>query len=157
MRYNTYLNITEAEAKNLDNLLHQIGFRSRTEYFTACAHVALYGRFSEEKRNPDPLTTSWITTLQTTHTKTTRMQEAFIEILHELAFPVIAARGGTVALNLLADDIRSAMLERCGEIPMPAEMEEWTKIFENIFRPELISHRTDQYRTRLAETLGGKP
>lgn len=156
MRRATYLNLSEAERKTLDALLHQIGFRSRTEYFTACAHVALYGRFAEEKRNPDPLTTRWITTLQTTHTETTRMQEAFIDILHELAFPVIAARGGQTALTLLADDIRTAMFERCDAVPTTAEMEEWTKIFENIFRPELISYRTDQYRTQLSETLGGR-
>ena len=154
MRYNTYLNISEAEAKTLDALLHQIGFRSRTEYFTACAHVAVYGRFAEEKRNPDPLTTSWITALQRRRTETARMQETFFDILHEIAFPVIAMKGPAVVLPVLADDIRSAMLERCGAVPTSADMEEWSRIFENIFRPELISYRTDQYRNSIAEDGG---
>ena len=154
MRITTYLLITETEMKHLDALIEALGFRSRTEYFTACAHVAVYGRFAEEKRNPDPLTTSWITALQRRRTETARMQETFFDILHEIAFPVIAMKGPAVVLPVLADDIRSAMLERCGAVPTSADMEEWSRIFENIFRPELISYRTDQYRNSIAEDGG---
>ncbi len=156
MRITTYLNITETEIKRLDTIIERLGFSSRTEYFTACVHVTLYGKSAEEKRNPDPFTTAWIETLGEITDRTLFMQETFIDILHELAFPVIAARGGTAALTLLADDIRTVMLERCDAVPTTAEMEEWTKIFENIFRSELISYRTDQYRTQLSETLGGE-
>lgn len=48
------------------------------------------------------------------------------------------------------------MFERTGTVPNPAEMEEWMQIFENIYRPELISFRAEQYRRSLTETTGGQ-
>ena len=156
MRHSAYLNITKEEAEALDRKLHRNGFANRTEYFTACAHVTLYGKLSTGKKPLNPQIADWITNVGTTGRTAEKLQETFIELLHEIAFPVIAARGSEAALTLLAEDLRAAMFERTGTVPNPAEMEEWMQIFENIYRPELISFRAEQYRRSLTETTGGQ-
>lgn len=152
MRLTTYLTISETESKTLDALIKDLGFTSRTEYFTAVAHVAIYGPFADNQNNPGQPATTWIKTLTGDRDTTLTQQETFMDILHEIAFPVIAARGGEHTLTLIAGDLKTAMLDRCGAIPTNAQMKEWTTIFENIFRPELTRYRTTQYRDKIAKT-----
>ena len=155
MRHSAYLNITKEEADALDRKLHRNGFANRTEYFTACAHVTLYGRLIAGEKTLHPQVTTWIADVGTCGRTTEKLQQAFIELLHELAFPVIAARGGDAALTLLAEDLRAEMYERTGNVPTPAAMGDWMPVFENIYRPELLSFRAEQYRRSLPEASGG--
>lgn len=43
MRKQTYTNLTDEEYRTLGTLIRHMGFFNRTDYFTAVAHVTLYG------------------------------------------------------------------------------------------------------------------
>lgn len=123
MRHSAYLNITKEEADALDRKLHRNGFANRTEYFTACAHVTLYGRLIAGEKTLHPQVTTWIADVGTCGRTTEKLQQAFIELLHELTSTVIATHGGDATLTLLAEDLRTKMYERTRNVLIPAEIE----------------------------------
>ena len=123
MRHSAYLNITKEEADALDRKLHRNGFANRTEYFPACAHVTLYGRLIAGEKTLHPQVTTWIADVGTCGRTTEKLQQAFIELLHELTSTVIATHGGDATLTLLAEDLRTKMYERTRNVLIPAEIE----------------------------------
>ncbi len=119
-----YLNITKEEANAHDRKLNWNGFANRTEYFTACVHITLYGRLITGEKTLHPQVTNRITDVVGTCSKTTeKLQQAFIELLHELTSTVIATHGGDATLTLLAEDLRTKMYERTRNVLIPAEIE----------------------------------
>ena len=146
MRQTIYLNITNEEFKILDRIADELGFLSRTDLFTACAHLLIYGKIAHDEPVPDPVTGKELTDLHEISEKIRIQMQTFIQILDEIALPVIAMRGIGVVLNNLGHDIKILMLERCGMVPEDTDIRDWLKIYRNTHRSEIIEYRTKQFQ-----------
>ncbi|HJJ35254.1 MAG TPA: hypothetical protein O0X79_06350, partial [Methanocorpusculum sp.] len=71
--------------------------------------------------------------------------QTFIQILDEIALPVIAMRGTGVVISSLGHDIKLLMLERCGMVPEDTDIRDWLKIYKNTRRAKIIEYRTRQF------------
>ena len=158
-----YTNITKAEFEALDKTAENLGFVSRTDLFTACAHILIYGAL-KNKETPDataglaiaspclterdtscPAVLREFARLHTISEKIAGMQQTFMDILNEKAFPIIAMKGIATAEHTLKDDIKRLMYERCGMVPEDIEIHEWFRIFKNIHTAELLQYRSKQF------------
>ena len=146
MRQTIYLNITNEEFKILDRIADELGFISRTDLFTTCAHLLIYGEVAKGEPVPDPVTGKELTDLHEISEKIRIQMQTFIQILDEIALPVIAMRGIGIVLNNLGHDIKILMLERCGMVPEDTEIHDWLKIYQNTHRSQIIEYRTKQFR-----------
>jgi len=146
MRQTIYLNITNEEFKILDRIADELGFISRTDLFTTCAHLLIYGEVAKGEPVPDPVTGKELTDLHEISEKIRIQMQTFIQILDEIALPVIAMRGIGVVLNNLGHDIKILMLERCGMVPEDTDIRDWLKIYRNTRRSEIIEYRTKQFQ-----------
>ena len=87
---------------------------------------------------------TWITTIRTAAQTQDTVRTTTIQALDQIAFPVIAMRGGKTALRLLRHEIEDYVLEHCGLLPEPDDLEYCMTIYQNTKRTELIRHRTEQ-------------
>jgi len=147
MRQTIYLNITDEEFKILDRIANELGFISRTELFTACAHILLYGKTAG--KTPDDITADQLTRLHDHSEAISCMQRTFMEIVRETALPVIAMKGIATAENAFGEDIKHLIYERCGMVPEDTEIHDWFRLFKNLHRAELLEYRTRQFTAAL--------
>ena len=145
MRQHIYLNITDEEFKILDRIADELGFISRTELFTSCAHLLLYGEVAKGEPAPDSITADQLTKLHDHSEQISCMQRTFMEIVRETALPVIAMKGIATAENAFGEDIRHLIYERCGMVPEDTEIHDWFRLFKNLHRAELLEYRTRQF------------
>jgi len=146
MRQHAYLNITPEEYELLDSIAENLGFISRTDLITACAHLLIYGKAADGEPSPDPVTEKELKNLHGLNQKHLLQMQTFIQILDEIALPVIAMRGTGVVLSSLGHDIKLLMLERCGMVPEDIEIRDWLKIYKNTRRSQIIEYRTKQFQ-----------
>ncbi|MDO5845080.1 MAG: hypothetical protein Q4Q53_08055, partial [Methanocorpusculum sp.] len=107
-RKHAYTNLSVDEYNLLDESIEQLEFTSRTDYFTACAHVLIYGK------NPF----EWNTALHTLRQKNELMKKTFFDTVHEKAFSIIAMNGtGAIISSGIIKDIKLELLEKCKMIP----------------------------------------
>ena len=137
-------NITQDEAHILDKILHAAGFDNRTDYLTALLHTTIHGETARIRTAPPPATTAWIAAVRDIAETHDAVLAATLEAFDDLAFPVIAMRGGKDALAALRQEIEASVLDRCGVLPGAGDLELWMNIYQNLKRPELIRHRTEQ-------------
>jgi len=149
MRQTIYLNITNEEFKILDRIADELGFISRTELFTSCAHLLLYGEVAKGEPAPDSITADQLTKLHDHSEQISCMQRTFMEIVREKALPVIAMKGIATAENAFGEDIRHLIYERCGMVPEDTEIHDWFRLFKNLHRAELLEYRTRQFTAAL--------
>lgn len=130
-----YANLTTAETAKLDEIAETLGYQSRTELYTAAAHILLYGDAAElirqNKRN---------TTLN-------RRMQAFFAVIDEIAFPIVAVRGIAPVYTFLLDDIRRELFARTDFVPADETLKHWLKIYANINRTRLDEY-CDSIRRR---------
>ncbi|HJK78650.1 MAG TPA: hypothetical protein O0Y06_07630 [Methanocorpusculum sp.] len=141
MRKHIYVNLTEPENETLDQILHNAGYLSRTDYFTALAKTSIYGLDI----------TNRIQQIRQLSIAKTRREETFFTLLTELAFPVIAMKNATVAVTVLHDELRDEMYTRTGTVPTPAEMQHLARLYETLFLPELTAYRQQTETRRYLE------
>ena len=120
-----YANLTPAETEKLDEIADTLGYQSRTDLYTAAAHILLYGDAAEFVRQNNR------------KTELTRRMSVFFNILDELAFPVIALRGIAPVYTFLLDDIRRELFNRTDAVPTDETLKHWLKIYANINRTRL--------------------
>ncbi len=149
MRQTIYLNITNEEFKILDRIADELGFISRTDLFTSCAHLLLYGEVAKGEPAPDDITADQLTKLHDHSEQISCMQRTFMEIVREKALPVIAMKGIATAENAFGEDIRHLIYERCGMVPEDTEIHDWFRLFKNLHRAELLEYRTRQFTAAL--------
>jgi len=149
MRQHAYLKINNEEGIILDRIAEELGFLSRTDLFTACAHILIYGQTTEGEPSPDPGTVRELQKLHELNQKICIQMQTFTQILDEIALPVIAMRGIDVAFSSLGHDIKLLMLERCGMVPEDADIRDWLKIYKNTRRSEIIEYRTKQFQNNI--------
>ena len=137
-------NIPPDEAHILDTILHAAGFDNRTDYLTALLHTTIHGEPAAPTETLPPATAAWITAVRDIAYTRDTVRTAILAALDDLAFPVIAMRGGTEALAALRQEIESFVLDRCGALPGAGDLELCMNIYQNMKRPELIRHRTEQ-------------
>ena len=145
MRQHAYLRITDEEGTILDSIAENLGFVSRTDLFTACAHLLIYGEAADGEPSPDPVTEKELKKLHALNQKFLLQMQTFIQILDEIALPVIAMRGTGVVISSLGHDIKLLMLERCGMVPEDTDIRDWLKIYKNTRRAKIIEYRTRQF------------
>ncbi|MEA5036767.1 MAG: hypothetical protein VB020_00715 [Methanocorpusculum sp.] len=145
MRQNAYLNITPEEFQTLNSIAENLGFLSRTDLFTACAHLLIYGKAADGEPSLDPVTEKELKNLHELNKKHLLQMQTFMQILDEIALPVIAMRGTGVVLSSLGHDIKLLMLERCGMVPEDIDIRDWLKIYKNTRRSHIIEYRTKQF------------
>ena len=149
MRQHIYLNITDEEFKILDRIADELGFISRTELFTSCAHLLLYGEVAKGEPAPDSITADQLTRLHDHSEAISCMQRTFMEIVRETALPVIAMKGIATAENAFGEDIKHLIYERCGMVPEDTDIRTWFRVFKNLHRAELLEYRTRQFTAAL--------
>jgi len=149
MRQHAYLKINNEEGIILDRIAEELGFFSRTDLFTACAHILIYGQITEGEPSPDPVTVRELQKLHELNQKICLQMQTFTQILDEIALPVIAMRGIGVAFSSLGHDLKLLMLERCGMVPEDADIRDWLKIYKNTRRSEIIEYRTKQFQNNI--------
>ena len=120
-----YANLTPIETEKLDEIADTLGYQSRTDLYTAAAHILLYGDAAEFVRQNKRTTAL------------TRRMKVFFNILDELAFPVIALRGIAPVYTFLLDDIRRELFNRTDAVPTDETLKHWLKIYANINRTRL--------------------
>ncbi len=145
MRQNAYLNITPEEYETLDSIAKNLGFVSRTDLFTACAHLLIYGETIDGEPSPNPVTEKELKNLHGLNEKHLLQMRTFVQILDEIALPVIAMRGIGVAFANLGHDFKILILERCGMVPEDTDIRDWLKIYQNTRRVKIIEYRTKQF------------
>ena len=145
MRQNAYIKITDEEGNALDSIAKNLGFVSRTDLFTACAHLLIYGETIDGEPSPDRITEKELQNLHGLNQKFLLQMQTFIQILDEIALPVIAMRGTGVVISSLGHDIKLLMLERCGMVPEDTDIRDWLKIYKNTRRAKIIEYRTRQF------------
>jgi hypothetical protein len=143
MRLSCNLRFTEEEITILDKILHAAGFENRTDYLTALLHTTIHGE-TVRTADPPPATAAWIAAVRDIARTRDTVLTATLAAFDDIAFPVIAMRGGKEALAALRQEIESFVLDRCGVLPGAGDLELCMNIYQNIRRPELIRHRTDQ-------------
>lgn len=146
MRQHAYLKITDEEGDILDSIAKNLGFQSRTDLFTACAHLLIYGETIDGEPSPDPVTEKELKNLHGLNEKYLLQMRTFVQILDEIALPVIAMRGTGVVISSLGHDIKLLMLERCGMVPEDTDIRDWLKIYKNTRRSRIIEYRTKQFQ-----------
>ena len=149
MRQHIYLNITDEEFKILDRIANELGFISRTELFTSCAHLLIYGKVAAGEPAPDSITADQLTRLHDHSEAISCMQRTFMEIVRETALPVIAMKGIATAENAFGEDIKHLIYERCGMVPEDTDIRTWFRVFKNLHRAELLEYRTRQFTAAL--------
>ena len=120
-----YENLTPIETEKLDEIADTLGYQSRTDLYTAAAHILLYGDAAEFVRQNNRKTVL------------TRRMKVFFDIVDELAFPVIALRGIAPVYTFLLDDIRRELFNRTDAVPTDETLKHWLKIYANINRTRL--------------------
>ena len=150
MRQNTYVNISNEEFKTLVRIASDLGFISRTDLFTACAHLLIYGELAAGEPAPDGITADQLTRLHHYSENVSCMQRTFMEIVRETALPVIAMKGIATAENAFGEDIKHLIYERCGMVPEDTDIRAWFRIFKNLHRAELLEYRSRQFAAALA-------
>ena len=120
-----YANLTPIETEKLDEIADTLGYQSRTDLYTAAAHILLYGDAAEFVRQNNRKTVL------------TRRMKVFFDIVDELAFPVIALRGIAPVYTFLQDDIRRELFNRTDAVPTDETLKHWLKIYANINRTRL--------------------
>lgn len=148
MRKHIYINVTDEEFHTLDSIAENLGFISRTELFTACAHLLLYGETAG--KIPDGITADQLTRLYHYSEDVNCMQRTFMEIVREKAIPVIAMKGIATAENAFGEDIKHLIYERCGMVPEDTDIRTWFRVFKNLHRAELLEYRSRQFAAALA-------
>ena len=134
-----YANLTAAETEKLDEIAETLGYQSRTQLYTAAAHILLYGDTAElihqNKRK----------------TEINRRMQAFFNIIDEMAFSVIAMRGIAPVYTFLLDDIRRELFNRTDTVPTDETLKHWLKIYTNINRTRLDEYCDEIRRQRYIE------
>ena len=134
-----YANLTTAETSKLDEIAETLGYQSRTELYTAAAHILLYGDAVElirqNKRN----------------TALNRRMQAFFAVIDEIAFPIVAVRGIAPVYTFLLDDIRRELFARTDFVPADETLKHWLKIYANINRTRLDEYCDEIRRQRCIE------
>ena len=120
-----YANLTSAEAEKLDEIAETLGYQSRTQLYTAAAHILIYGDAAELNRQ------------NKRKTELQKRMNAFFGILDEMAFSVIAMRGIAPVYTFLLDDIRRELFNRTDAVPTDETLKHWLKIYANINRTRL--------------------
>lgn len=150
MRKHIYINVTDEEFKTLDSIAENLGFISRTDLFTACAHLLIYGELAAGEPTPDSITAGQLKKLHHYSENISCMQQTFMEIVRETALPVIAMKGIATAENAFGEDIKHLIYERCGMVPEDTDIRTWFRIFKNLHRAELLEYRSRQFAAALA-------
>lgn len=139
-----YANLTAHEAEKLDEIAETLGYQSRTELYTAAAHILLYGDTAELIRQNER------------KTALSRRMQAFFAVLDEIAFPIIAVRGIAPVYTFLLDDIRRELFARTDFVPTDETLKHWLKIYANINRTRLEEYcdniRRRQYLEEMEES-----
>ncbi|MDR0980439.1 MAG: hypothetical protein LBL85_01410 [Methanocalculaceae archaeon] len=153
-----YALLSEEEYTNLCTIIRKMAFPSTSAYITAVCRTTLYG-WQTKHQTPDPeldpKTAAWILWHKSRMTAEDELRQQFFNVLTDLAFPVIASRGGQLAFHLLQAEIETAMAERTGIVPTFACMKTWMQIYETIHAEPLGRHRAGLAReaTEEAEQL----
>lgn len=133
------LNVTEKELAQIDEIAECLGYTNRTELYTACIHILLYGQGN---------------TLLLNHQRTKECSsemQTFFAVIDDIAFPVIAMRGIAPVYTFLLDDIRRELYNRSRFVPSDETMKNWLKIYANIRRPQLLEYEAEIRRQRYIE------
>jgi len=133
------VNVTEKELEQIDKIAENLGYPNRTELYTACIHILLYGEGN---------------TLHLNHQRTKECSsemQTFFAVIDDIAFPVIAMRGIAPVYTFLLDDIRRELYNRSQFVPSDETMKNWLKIYANIRRPQLLNYETEIRRQRYIE------
>ena len=155
MKRHTYTLLTEKEYETLGDLIRKMGFASRSAYFTAVSRVTLYGHHTKTtapQGELDPDSAAWIAYRKTVADAEDNLRQEYFDVLTNLAFPVIATRGGQRAFHLLHQEIENAVADHAGIVPSYDQMQHWMQIYETIFARQLAEHRTSlNYEARIEE------
>ena len=134
-----YANLTAHETAKLDEIAETLGYQSRTQLYTAAAHILIYGDAAELNRQ------------NKRKTELQKRMNAFFGILDEMAFSVIAMRGIAPVYTFLLDDIRRELFNRTDAVPSDETLKHWLKIYANIRRPQLLEYEAEIRRQRYIE------
>ena len=136
-----YANLTPAETEKLDEIAETLGYQSRTELYTAAAHLLLYGDAAELIRQ------------NKRKTAVNRRMQIFFAVLDDIAFPVIAMRGIAPVYTFLLDDIRRELFNRTDAVPADETLKHWLKIYANINRVRLDEYCDSVRRRQYLEEM----
>ena len=136
-----YANLTPAETEKLDEIAETLGYQSRTELYTAAAHLLLYGDAAELIRQ------------NKRKTAVNRRMQTFFAVLDDIAFPVIAMRGIAPVYTFLLDDIRRELFNRTDAVPADETLKHWLKIYANINRVRLDEYCDSVRRRQYLEEM----
>ena len=143
-RLRLHTTITGEEMQLVDRTAEKLGYTSRTELVTALLRSLIYAKpFRKETKD--------LNSILTLETELDALQENFLAVLDEYAFPVIAMHGPDYAYQALADDLKVWMYQRCRAVPQDSDMKAWTRLYYAVKKGEIIRYRISQPTEAFAE------
>lgn len=141
--------MTDDEMKIVDRTAEKLGYASRTELVTALIRSLIYGKAFRNN-------TQELNGILTVEPELSSLQENFLEVLDEYAFPVIAMHGPDYAFKALSEDLKAWMYQKCLAVPQDADMKEWVRLYYTIKKGDIIRCRIAQTTAQFAEELEEK-
>lgn len=128
-------------AATLDKRIQRLGYKSRSEFFTAIAYTILYGTTGNENY-PESLK-EWLKD-NTTPLSEDQIKQRLIEIIRETYHPVIAMKGTQIAIRATGNDLRKTFHDETTIWLTESDIREAYHAYTLIHRKELEEHRNTQ-------------
>ena len=139
-----HANITDDEMQLVGRIAEKLGYSSRTELVTALLRSLIHAKpFRKETED--------LNSILTLETELETLQQTFLDILDEYAFPVIAMHGPDYAYRALADDLKAWMYQKCRAVPQDADLKEWTRLYYTMKKGDIIRYRISRTTEEFAE------
>lgn len=148
-RISCYITLTEDEIIILDTVTAKLGYANRTELVTSLLRSLIYAKAFRKN-------TQELNGILTVEPEISSLQENFLEVLDEYAFPVIAMHGPDYAFKALSEDFKVWMYQKCRAVPQESDMKEWVRLYYTIKKGDIIRYRIAQTTAQFAEELEEK-
>ena len=143
-RLRLHTTITDDEMQLVGRIAEKLGYSSRTELVTALLRSLIHAKpFRKETED--------LNSILTLETELETLQQTFLDILDEYAFPVIAMHGPDYAYRALADDLKAWMYQKCRAVPQDADLKEWTRLYYTMKKGDIIRYRISRTTEEFAE------
>lgn len=143
MRRHIYTLLNEQENTKLEKIIKNAGFKTRTDYFTACALLTIHGEN----------TGHWIEKIRKLQTKKHQLEQTFFDLLTETSFPIIAMKGSETTFRALAETLQKEFFERTGAAVSKDKIKRLIEIYAMIHAPDLQEYRDEICRENFRSSL----
>lgn len=143
MRRHIYTLLNEQETKELEDTIKKSGFKTRTDYFTACAMATIYGEDLAE----------WIKKIRALSKEKKQQHQIFFTILEEMGLAVVAMRGCETATKALSGDLQREFFLRTNLALSKEQIKRLIEAYAMIHTDKLQRYRSEVHADAFRSAL----